>query len=110
MGSNLSWAGTRGIVDGELQLQISGTAFSSRMHLNAYLRDARLNVIRFMFEDPAAPIRGGHENCHLRFRQSLQEKGDGCSEGISLQERLRLTLVQSKILKSGCMALGYLKQ
>src|ERR1700680_3538585 len=31
-------------------------------------------------------------------------------EGISLQERLQLTLVESKIVKSGCVALRYLKQ
>ena len=31
-------------------------------------------------------------------------------EGISLQERLQLKLVESKILKSGCVALRYLKQ
>ena len=31
-------------------------------------------------------------------------------EGISLQEELQLTLVESKIFKSGCVALRYLKQ
>jgi dihydrofolate reductase len=31
-------------------------------------------------------------------------------EGISLQERLQLKLVESKIFKSGCVALRYLKQ
>jgi dihydrofolate reductase len=31
-------------------------------------------------------------------------------EGISLQERLQLELVESKIFKSGCVALRYLKQ
>ena len=31
-------------------------------------------------------------------------------EGVSLPERLRLKLVESKILKSGCIALRYLKQ
>jgi dihydrofolate reductase len=31
-------------------------------------------------------------------------------EGVSLQERLQLKLVESKILKSGCVALRYLKQ
>ena len=30
-------------------------------------------------------------------------------EGVSLQEKLRLKLVESKILKSGCVALRYLK-
>jgi dihydrofolate reductase len=31
-------------------------------------------------------------------------------EGVSLREKLRLKLVESKILKSGCVALRYLKQ
>jgi len=31
-------------------------------------------------------------------------------EGVHLQERLRLKLVESKVLKSGCVALHYLKQ
>jgi dihydrofolate reductase len=31
-------------------------------------------------------------------------------DGVSLQERLRLKLVESKIFKSGCVALRYLKQ
>jgi dihydrofolate reductase len=31
-------------------------------------------------------------------------------EGVSLRERLQLTLVESKIFKSGCVALRYLKQ
>ena len=31
-------------------------------------------------------------------------------EGVSLQEKLQLKLVESKILKSGCVALRYLKQ
>jgi dihydrofolate reductase len=31
-------------------------------------------------------------------------------EGVSLRERLQLRLVESKILKSGCVALRYLKQ
>ena len=31
-------------------------------------------------------------------------------EGISLQERLQLKLVESKVFKSGCIALHYLKQ
>jgi hypothetical protein len=30
--------------------------------------------------------------------------------GASLQEKLRLKLVESKIFKSGCVALRYLKQ
>ncbi len=31
-------------------------------------------------------------------------------DGVSLQERLQLKLVESKIFKSGCVALRYLKQ
>jgi riboflavin biosynthesis pyrimidine reductase len=31
-------------------------------------------------------------------------------EGVSLQERLQFSLVESKIFKSGCVALRYLKQ
>jgi dihydrofolate reductase len=31
-------------------------------------------------------------------------------EGVSLRERLQLKLVESKILRSGCVALRYLKQ
>ena len=31
-------------------------------------------------------------------------------EGVSLPEKLQLKLVDSKILKSGCVALRYLKQ
>ncbi len=37
-------------------------------------------------------------------------KGRRLLEGISLQETLQLKLVESKILKSGCVALRYLKQ
>ncbi|PSL45443.1 dihydrofolate reductase [Chitinophaga niastensis] len=37
-------------------------------------------------------------------------EGKRLMEGIDLQERLQLRLVESKILKSGCVALRYLKQ
>jgi dihydrofolate reductase len=37
-------------------------------------------------------------------------EGRRLMEGISLQEKFRLKLVESKILKSGCVALRYLKQ
>jgi dihydrofolate reductase len=37
-------------------------------------------------------------------------EGRRLMEGVSLPERLRLKLVESKILKSGCVALRYLKQ
>jgi len=36
-------------------------------------------------------------------------EGSWLMEGISLQEKLRLKLVESKIFKSGCVALRYLK-
>ena len=37
-------------------------------------------------------------------------KGRRLLEGVSLPERLRVTLVDTKIFKSGCVALHYLKQ
>jgi riboflavin biosynthesis pyrimidine reductase len=37
-------------------------------------------------------------------------KGRRLLEGVSLQERLQLKLVESKIFTSGCVALRYLKQ
>src|SRR5215831_277937 len=37
-------------------------------------------------------------------------EGTRLLEGVSLQERLQLKLVESKIFKSGCVALRYLKQ
>jgi len=37
-------------------------------------------------------------------------EGRRLSEGVSLRERLQLKLVESKIFKSGCVALRYLKQ
>jgi len=40
----------------------------------------------------------------------LAGEGRRLLEGINLQERLQLKLVESKILKSGCVALHYLKQ
>ena len=47
-----------------------------------------------------------------RFVVSPIVAGEGrrLSEGIGLQERLQLTFVESKIFKSGCVALRYLKQ
>jgi hypothetical protein len=40
----------------------------------------------------------------------VAEEGRRLLEGVSLPERLQLKLVESKILKSGCVALCYLKQ
>ncbi|HET9366085.1 MAG TPA: dihydrofolate reductase family protein [Candidatus Angelobacter sp.] len=37
-------------------------------------------------------------------------EGPRLLEGIGLRERLQLTLVESKVFKSGCVALRYLKQ
>ena len=41
---------------------------------------------------------------------TIAGEGRRLLEGISLRERLRLKLVDSKIFKSGCVALRYLKQ
>jgi dihydrofolate reductase len=40
----------------------------------------------------------------------LAGEGRRLLEGVSLPEKLRLKLVESKLLKSGCVALRYLKQ
>jgi dihydrofolate reductase len=40
----------------------------------------------------------------------LAGEGRRLLDGVNLQERLRLRLVESKIFKSGCVALRYLKQ
>src|SRR5262249_47488845 len=40
----------------------------------------------------------------------LAGEGTRLMEGVSLPEKLRLKLVESKTLKSGCVALRYLKQ
>jgi dihydrofolate reductase len=40
----------------------------------------------------------------------LAGKGRRLLEGVSLRERLQLKLVESKVFKSGCVALRYLKQ
>jgi dihydrofolate reductase len=40
----------------------------------------------------------------------LAGEGRRLLEGVSLPEKLRLKLVESKPLKSGCVALRYLKQ
>jgi dihydrofolate reductase len=47
---------------------------------------------------------------HFVVQPVVAGEGRRLSEGISLQERLQLKLVDSKILKSGCAALRYLKQ
>ena len=41
---------------------------------------------------------------------TIAGEGRRLLEGVSLPERLQLKLVESKILKSGCVALRYLKQ
>jgi dihydrofolate reductase len=44
------------------------------------------------------------------FQPIVAGEGRRLLEGVSLQERLQLKLVESKIFKSGCVALRYLKQ
>ena len=47
---------------------------------------------------------------HFVVQPIVVGEGRRLLEGISLQERLQLKLVESKIFKSGCVALHYLKQ
>jgi hypothetical protein len=49
-------------------------------------------------------------NNHFVVQPIVLGEGRRLLEGISLQERLQLKLVESKIFKSGCVALRYLKQ
>jgi dihydrofolate reductase len=47
---------------------------------------------------------------HFVVQPIIAKEGRRLLEGISLQEKLQLKLVESKIFKSGCLALRYLKQ
>jgi dihydrofolate reductase len=47
---------------------------------------------------------------HFVVQPIIAGKGRRLLEGISLQEKLQLKLVESKILKSGCVGLRYLKE
>jgi dihydrofolate reductase len=47
---------------------------------------------------------------HVVVQPIIAGEGRRLLEGVSLRERLQLKLVESKILKSGCVALRYLKQ
>ena len=47
---------------------------------------------------------------HVVVHPMVVGEGRRLLEGVSLQERLQLKLVESKIFKSGCVALRYLKQ
>ena len=47
---------------------------------------------------------------HFVVQPIVAGEGTRLLEGISLQESLQLKLVESKTLKSGCVALRYLKQ
>jgi len=47
---------------------------------------------------------------HFVVQPIIAGEGRRLLEGISLQEKLKLKLVESKILKSGCVALRYLKR
>jgi dihydrofolate reductase len=50
------------------------------------------------------------EEYHFVVQPIIAGEGRRLLEGISLQEKLHLKLVESKIFKSGCVALRYLKQ
>jgi len=47
---------------------------------------------------------------HFVVQPIVAGEGRRLLEGVSLREKLQLTLVESKIFKSGCVALRYLKQ
>ena len=47
---------------------------------------------------------------HFVVHPIVAGEGRRLLEGVSLQEKLQLKLVESKIFKSGCVALRYLKQ
>jgi dihydrofolate reductase len=47
---------------------------------------------------------------HFVIQRIVVGEGRRLLEGISLQEKLQLKLVESKVFKSGCVALRYLKQ
>ncbi len=47
---------------------------------------------------------------HFVVHPVIAGEGTRLLEGVSLQEKLQLKLVESRILKSGCVALHYLKQ
>ena len=47
---------------------------------------------------------------HIAVHPVIAGEGKRLLEGISLQEKLQLKLVESKTFKSGCVALRYLKQ
>jgi len=50
------------------------------------------------------------DECRFVVSPIISGEGKRLLEGVSLRERLRLKLVESKIFKSGCVALRYLKQ
>ena len=50
------------------------------------------------------------DECRFVVSPIIAGEGKRLLEGVSLRERLRLKLVESKIFKSGCVALRYLKQ
>ena len=47
---------------------------------------------------------------HFVVQPTVAGEGRRLLEGISLQEKLQLKLVESKIFESGCVALHYMKQ
>jgi len=50
------------------------------------------------------------DECYFVVQPIVVGKGRRLLEGINLQERLQIKLAESKIFKSGCVALHYLKQ
>jgi hypothetical protein len=71
------------------------------------VRAAPSNIERL---DALAPAKQGKNILIGGVTIPSQLQGRRLLEGISLQERLQLKLVESKISKSGCVALRYLKQ
>jgi dihydrofolate reductase len=60
---------------------------------------------------PSQLIEGGLiDEYHFVVQPIVAGEGRRVCDGISLQEKLQLKLVESKIFKSGCVALRYLKQ
>jgi len=69
------------------------------------------NIIAGGVDIPSQLIKLGLvDEFHFVVHPILAGEGRRLLEGVSLPEKLQLKLVDSKILKSGCVALRYLKQ
>ena len=69
------------------------------------------NIIAGGVDIPSQLIKLGLvDECRFVVHPILAGEGRRLMEGVSLPEKLQLKLVDSKILKSGCVALRYLKQ